>query len=443
MRLAAAALSLLLLSPAAASAQPEGAPGPAANPATPDWILRPYDGPTPAERPVTTLHGTVMVGYQGWFMAPGDGYGAGFVHWGNVGAKPPSCTVDLWPDLTDYGPDERYPTEYRHADGSAAEVFSSTNRATVLRHFRWMRDYGIDGAFVQRFTACISPDHPERWNDRRTNAVLQHCREGANVYGRAYAVMYDTDFDGPACDTIIADWTRLRRDMHLLETNAYMRHSGGPVVALWGFGFNHRRFDAPAAGRLLAFLKSPDNGGCTIMLGVPNDWASWTDERMELIQRYAAIVSPWNVGRYNSDASADAHFARLWPGDLALCKRLGIDYQPVVFPGFSWTNLKRGASPLDQIPRRKGEFFWHQVERVHDYGMDMAYIAMFDEVDEGTAIFKITNDPPAGDFVTLEGLPSDHYLQLARQAGRLLRGEPVALPAPLGEQPESPAEHGP
>ena len=54
---------------------------------------------------------------------------------------------------------------------------------------------------------------------------------------------------------------------------------------------------------------------------------------------------------------------------------------------------------------------------------------MFDEIDEGTAIFKCTNDPPVGasEFKTYEGLPSDHYLWLCREGGRLLRGELKAL----------------
>jgi len=55
-------------------------------------------------------------------------------------------------------------------------------------------------------------------------------------------------------------------------------------------------------------------------------------------------------------------------------------------------------------------------------GAEMLYVAMFDEIDEGTAIFKRTNDPPLGRcrFVTYEGLPSDQYLWLVGQVKRLL-----------------------
>jgi hypothetical protein len=82
-------------------------------------------------------------------------------------------------------------------------------------------------------------------------------------------------------------------------------------------------------------------------------------------------------------------------------------------------------SPLDQIPRQKGQFLWSQYVQAKNVGATMIYQAMFDEMDEGTAIFKCTNTPPTGasPFLTYEGLPSDHYLWLTGMGGKLLRGE--------------------
>jgi hypothetical protein len=65
----------------------------------------------------------------------------------------------------------------------------------------------------------------------------------------------------------------------------------------------------------------------------------------------------------------------------------------------------------------------------------MLYVAMFDEMDEGTAIFKCSNDVPVGQvskFVTYDGLPSDFYLKLVGAGTRMLRGEiPVSDQPPL------------
>ena len=63
----------------------------------------------------------------------------------------------------------------------------------------------------------------------------------------------------------------------------------------------------------------------------------------------------------------------------------------------------------------------------------MIYGAMFDEVDEGTAMFKLVADKQdlptqAQDRLVYlnidrESLPSDWYLRVADQGGRMLRGE--------------------
>ena len=51
---------------------------------------------------------------------------------------------------------------------------------------------------------------------------------------------------------------------------------------------------------------------------------------------------------------------------------------------------------------------------------------MFDEMDEGTCIFKVDNNPPSSaesQFTNYEGLPNDYYLWLTGKAGEALRGE--------------------
>ena len=96
---------------------------------------------------------------------------------------------------------------------------------------------------------------------------------------------------------------------------------------------------------------------------------------------------------------------------------------PVVFPGFSWHNMNGG--PSDQIPRLRGQFLATQFIEAKKAGATMVYVAMFDEVDEGTAIFICANDVPVGGeskFVTFDGLPSDFYLRLTGAGTKLIRG---------------------
>lgn len=85
------------------------------------------------------------------------------------------------------------------------------------------------------------------------------------------------------------------------------------------------------------------------------------------------------------------------------------------------------------IPRRGGQFLWEQFQTISKLGADSVFVAMFDEVDEGTAIFKVSNTPPTqAHFQTYEGLPSDWYLRLVGEATRRLRAkEPVSEALPF------------
>lgn len=390
--------------------------------------LAPYTGVSKTAVDTKTLTGKIMTGYQGWFNTPQDGADLGWTHWAGNANKPfapGNVTVDLWPDMSEYSASERYVTGFKHADGQPATVFSSHNRFTVLRHFKWMEEYGIDGAFVQRFANGLTRESLRHHKD----VVLSHAREGANRGGRAYAVMYDlSGIRAGETKSVSADWKMLREKMKMGTDPAYLHHEGKPLVAIWGLGFvgDKREYNLEECRELIETLKAD---GCAIMLGVPTGWRdqyrdATEDDGLHDILKLADIISPWTVGRYGSPAEAKDHAEKYHEKDIGWCMEHSMDYLPVVFPGFSWHNLKP-EDPLDKIPRLKGEFLWSQFVGAKKAGASMIYVAMFDEVDEGTAIFKCTNNPPVGEnaFLTYEGLPNDHYLWLTGQAGRMLRGE--------------------
>ena len=393
--------------------------------------LHPFAGPSVKGVDTSTLSNKVMTGYQGWFNVEGDGAGRGWVHWTRRRGPlaPGNAKIDLWPDVSEFAADERFATGFTNASGRVAEVFSSFKQATVLRHFQWMRDYGIDGAFVQRFIVDLRDPRGLRHN----NTVLGHCREGANRFGRAYAVMYDLSGLGSnRIQEVMADWSALRTRMRVADTPAYLRHRGRPLVAVWGVGFNDgRRYTLEECKRLVAFLKQD---GCSVMLGVPTGFRelnrdSLKDPALHEVLRLADVISPWTVGRYRGSAEVRRHGEEIWRPDVVWCAERGLDFLPVVFPGFSWFNMQ--GKQFDAMPRLRGEFLWSQFVAAKRADATMIYVAMFDEVDEGTAIFKCSNDVPIGQpnkFLTYEGLPSDFYLRLTGHGARMLRGE-----APVGE----------
>ena len=134
----------------------------------------------------STLNNKIMAGYQGWFNAPGSGNNYGWIHWtsGEIPAAD-NITFDMWPDMREYDADELYETSFVYADLTNAGLFSSYNKKTVNRHVKWMKDYGIDGVFVQRFisSALSRTDHRD--------TVLQNVRYASEEHGRVFANMYD------------------------------------------------------------------------------------------------------------------------------------------------------------------------------------------------------------------------------------------------------------
>jgi hypothetical protein len=389
----------------------------------------------------TSMDRKVMCGYQGWFRCPGDAANQGWIHWSRDPKRlaVDTLTFEMWPDLTDCTRDELYRAPgFTHPDGSQAYLYSSDNILAIHRHFGWMRDYGIDGAWLQHFVVDL-PGGPSQARYASRRHVLNHVRAAAKETGRVWALAYDVS--GMPADNLFAvltrEWKRLV-DEKVVADPRYLHHAGKPVVQVWGFYRNgsNTALTADLANRLIDFFKADGPYAAYLVGGGDWDWRRNPDKEWQAVYRRFDAYMPWNVGNYSQDPPNGVKRASVawWADDLAECRRRGVRWVPVVYPGFSWDNLQRKPAGTTNIPRRKGEFLWEQFHQLALLKVDTAYIAMFDEVDEGTAIFKVSDAPPTqAHFVGLEGMPSDWYLRLAGEGGRMIRGErPVTAVIPLG-----------
>jgi len=400
----------------------------------------------PAVVDATTLEHKNLFGYQGWFLCPGDGSPVnGWTHWfRDETPTAADLTVDLWPDTTELGADELFATDLRYADGSTASLYSAVQARTVARHFTWMRQAGIDGVALQRFVSELSDPDLAATRDQ----VTRNVQAGAEAEGRVFAIEYDvtgTD-EADLVATLEADWKHLVDTLEVTASPRYLHDGGKPVLFLWGLGFTDRPGTPAQAAALVDWLTTGADPRyrATVVGGVPSHWRTLdgdakTDPAWAPVYRAFDVLSPWTVGRFADDAGADAYRARL-DADLAAATAAGQRFMPVVFPGFSWHNLDGGAP--NAIPRRGGAFYWRQVSNAVGAGATMLKTAMFDEVDEGTAMFKLAPTaaalPAGASLVPLDAdgraLPSDFYLRLGGAATATLRGDlPVSSTLPIDD----------
>ncbi|MEI6291530.1 MAG: glycoside hydrolase family 71/99-like protein, partial [Chloroflexota bacterium] len=424
------------VSPSAVSTAAEASPAP--------LISLPYATVTaapPENTPVinrvdaSSMQHKLLMGYQGWFTCAGDGSGTGYLHWFNNDIpEAGSFRVDMYPDMSELTAGERCQTKMKLPDGSPAVLYSAINPLTVKRHFKWMADYGIDGVFIQRFGSELGSQN--HYNSR--NTVTKNAMASAEAYGRVFAMMYDTS--GMDTSTFVSilekDWKFLVDEMKVTASPSYLHQNGKPVLAIWGLGFTEHPGTPQQAMELINFFENnPDpKYRVTLVGGVPTRWRTLTADSMTdpgWMDYYCGldVISPWTVGRYSSDLEADIYKLTMID-DMKKASACGAEYMPVVFPGTGFHNSSPSV-PFNMTPRRGGRFYWRQIYNAVSIGVPVIYNAMFDEVDEDTAMYKIAAtkaDQPAGvDLVSMdadgEKLPSDWYLQLAGAASRMLRGE--------------------
>ena len=384
------------------------------------------------------LEGKVLVGYQGWFRCPDKNAPASFWnHWFKYGqsaddSQNPASrrwTVDQFPDTSEMDPSSLCPIGGATRDGKAIYVFTSLAPATEETHFKWMKQYNIDGVLLQRFINRLPQEYAE--NDQ----VLKNVVGAARDNERVFAIEYDvTDAKGDLFEQLKKDWTHLTHDLHVTEQAGYLMDDGKPVVSIWGLGFSDSRHisDPVVAERIIDWFKGQ---GVHVMGGVPGYWLSGQhdaspDPRWASVYAKLDIVQPWTVGRYHNAAEGRAWGAGKLPQDVAAIKSNEQKYMPVIFPGFSW-HASHPTADVNQTPRLGGSFLLQQAQAARAAGAKMVKIAMFDEVNEGTAIFKTaaTKDqvPEDGDWLTMDAdgdsLSSDTYLKTAAKISTIFHDQ--------------------
>lgn len=398
-----------------------------------------------------SYNGLVMAGYQGWYTAEGDGADRGWYHYEKNGQfRPEECGIDFWPDMTEYT--KTYQTEFQYPNGNFANIYSPMDESTIDLHFKWMKEYGIDGVFMQRFMVEIITEKGKN----HFNTVLKHALKAAKKYDRAICVMYDLTGMRPErgdFEALVRDWEELQSEFKLFdneENPTYLWHDKRPLLAIWGVGFDDghsgRLYTTNDVANLVDKVKG-DTKKCSVMLGLPYWWrtgvadAEKNNSTLFSLIKKCDIIMPWAVGRYSTEESYAAN--NQIAGDMMWCVENNLDYAVCCFPGFSWANKKaqnesdlENEFPYDQIPRNGGAFLWKQIYGAVSSGVQSIYVAMFDEMDEGTAIYKcaLTKDLPLNGnppwrFVGIDdNLQSDHYLWLTGMGAKILKKDAVLGP---------------
>ncbi len=358
--------------------------------------------------------GKVTVGYQGWFSCAGDG--------SPINAYGSHVNLENWPDMRQYSASYGSVPFYQAGvqqpaytgnlgDGNPAKLFSSDDQQVVNTHVLWMQQSGIDCIAVQRFGSYTTAGSIKDFHD----AVQLKVMTAAQTYGRKFYIMYDCS----ATDPVETDWTNtIVNTQHLTSSSAYAHQNGKPVVALWGVGVSGRGSVADWENTINWFK----NQGCYVIVCPLDNFA--TDTANQPAYNAGNMIMAWMVGK-----TAASNWPNLYTTDLNYCNAHGLDYQADMYPGFAFYNTDPTTDPKNQIPRSHGNFMWSQFAGGYQAGIQSVYVSMFDEMNEGTAVFNLAEDSggiPAGKyFLTLDAdgthVSSDFYLRLIKDGAQMIK----------------------
>ncbi len=366
--------------------------------------------------------GKLVVGYQGWFACQGDGSPKNaWNHWAKNSTipAPNNQTFELWPDVREFS--KTYQTGYANlGNGQPAQLYSSYDDQVVNKHFEWMQQYGIDCVALQRFGSELTSSTMKPHRD----GMAQKVKNAAITYERKFYIMYDISGWTNFQTEIKTDWTNTIVGMlKLTSSPAYAKENSKPVVCIWGPGVSGRPGNVTSWLEVINWFKSQ---GCYVIVGSTKTWRSQTANLPAF--NAGNMISPWIVGGYFDAAGADDYANTVMTDDIQYCKANSIEFQPVILPGFAWSNWN--SPPQNKIARMHGDFMWRQFYNIRNKGVVNMYVAMFDEFDEGTAIAKAAENasmkPSNQYFLTLDAdgvaCSSDFYLRLTGDGAKMVKG---------------------
>ncbi|WPU94751.1 hypothetical protein SNE25_04355 [Mucilaginibacter sabulilitoris] len=389
----------------------------------------------------TTMKDKVLAGYQGWFRTPGDAHGnLGWAHLFNGRPLPEKLAFDTWPDMSELSAEEKYPVPgFSYGDGKQAYLYSAQNYQTVLRHFRWMKKYKLDGIWLSEFCGHF-PGGRAQSDSSAVLTVMRNVQKAARATGRTWAFMWDMSGISTnltrqqVFDIIVNQWKKMV-DGGVTTDNRYLHENGNPVLLIWGFFPNRPASQPDYMNPVIDFLLGPGKYQATLVAGVDPNWrAEGTPAFQAMLMRMQGL-QPWSVGRRIRDPKTgyDIQNTTLWEGDIQKCRENNVLFMPVFNSGTHIAGPPPPAGTPQTVPRRMGNYLWEQYIKASHLGLKSGFVAMFDEINEGTQIMKIDLHPPVqANFFTYDGATSDFYLRLTAKGAQLLKnGRPVSPELPV------------
>lgn len=251
--------------------------------------------------------------------------------------------------------------------------------------------------------------------------------QAAAKYGVGWAIEYDLSSanisgqDNNIGEVLLTDLNGAA-GLGFFDNATYFHHNGKPVVELWGFGIN-KRVTPSAAMDIVTMVK---NAGYHVVLGVQQAWRSELQNTTETpygdVYKVADTIQPWTVGSYGND-NLEGFYTGTQQPDAQELSSLGIGSSIVIWPGSSSGNSLQDFVPgnpsipvYEKNPRYNGTYYNTQIDHAVSLKPQFIFTAMFDEVNEGTAIMPTLRSnelPTNAQFIGLDD-DQDHGYYLTR-----------------------------